>query len=235
MELAKKELLLEGLDCANCAMKIENEVKKINGVTSCTVNFATTMMQIETAAGDEGPVMEEAIKRVNKLEPHIKVKEFKKKVSRGSARARLEAAAAQGSTSTSSHGSHTHGEGAACCSHDHAEASPSHDHAGHNHNHSHGHEHEHEHGEEDDGHGLSHGNENTTRMIARLLASGAILAAGILAPVSGLAELAIFVAAYVIIGGDIVWRALRNIVRGRVFDENFLMAIATIGAFAPQQ
>ncbi len=242
MELAKKELLLEGLDCANCAMKIENEVKKINGVTSCTVNFATTMMHIETAAGNEVPVMEEAIKRVNKLEPHIKVKEFKKKVSRGSARARLEAAAAQSSTSTGSHGSHTHGEGEACCGHDHAEANHSHDHAGHTHDHAgHGHEdahkHGHEHGEDedDDGHGHSHGNENTTRMVARLLTSGAVLAAGILAPVSGLAELAIFVAAYVIIGGDIVWRALRNIVHGRVFDENFLMAIATIGAFATQQ
>lgn len=252
MELAKKELLLEGLDCANCAMKIENEVKKINGVTSCTVNFATTMMHIETAAGNEVPVMEEAIKRVNKLEPHIKIKEFKKKVSRGPARARMESAAAQGSISTGSRGSHTHGEGEACCGHAHDEANHSHDHAGHNHSHdhsehkhnhdhaghSHGHEqeHGHEHGdEEDDGHGHSHGNENTTRMIARLLTSGAVLAAGILAPVSGLAELAIFVAAYVIIGGDIVWRALRNIVRGRVFDENFLMAIATIGAFATQQ
>lgn len=252
MEVAKKELLLEGLDCANCAMKIENEVKKINGVTSCTVNFATTMMHIETAAGNEVPVMEEAIKRVNKLEPHIKIKEFKKKVSRGPARARMEAAAAQSSLSTGSHDSHTHGEGEACCGHDHDEANHSHDHAGHNHSHdhsehkhnhddaghSHGHEqeHGHEHGdEEDDGHGHSHGNENTTRMIARLLTSGAVLAAGILAPVSGLAELAIFVAAYVIIGGDIVWRALRNIVRGRVFDENFLMAIATIGAFATQQ
>jgi Zn2+/Cd2+-exporting ATPase len=228
MELAKKELLLEGLDCANCAMKIENEVKKINGVTSCTVNFATTMMHIETAAGNEAPVMEEAIKRVNKLEPHIKVKEFKKKVSRGSAKARVEAAAAQDSASVSPHSGHSHGD--ACCSHDHAD----HDHSN-KQNHGHAHEHGHDHEDEDDGHGHSHGNENTTRMIARLLASGAILAAGILAPVSGLAELAIFVAAYVIIGGDIVWRALRNIVRGRVFDENFLMAIATIGAFATQQ
>ncbi|MBL2347254.1 heavy metal translocating P-type ATPase, partial [Klebsiella pneumoniae] len=41
--------------------------------------------------------------------------------------------------------------------------------------------------------------------------------------------------AYVLIGGDIVWRAVRNITRGQVFDENFLMAIATLGAFAIQQ
>lgn len=37
---------------------------------------------------------------------------------------------------------------------------------------------------------------------------------------------------YLLIGGDVVWRALRNIARGRLFDENFLMTVATIGAFA---
>lgn len=39
-------------------------------------------------------------------------------------------------------------------------------------------------------------------------------------------------AAYFIVGGEVVWSAARNIVRGQVFDENFLMALATIGAFA---
>ena len=44
----------------------------------------------------------------------------------------------------------------------------------------------------------------------------------------------IFLAAFLIIGGDVIWKALRNIVRGRIFDENFLMLIATVGAFALQ-
>ncbi|WP_425331879.1 cation transporter, partial [Paenibacillus sonchi] len=35
----RRQWMLEGLDCANCAMKIENKVKKIEGVTSCSVNF----------------------------------------------------------------------------------------------------------------------------------------------------------------------------------------------------
>ena len=43
---------------------------------------------------------------------------------------------------------------------------------------------------------------------------------------------ALFVIAYVIVGGEVVWKACRHIVRGKVFDENFLMSIATIGAFA---
>lgn len=45
-------------------------------------------------------------------------------------------------------------------------------------------------------------------------------------------SLALFFASYIIVGGDVVLRAGRNIVRGNVFDENFLMSIATIGAFA---
>ena len=41
----------------------------------------------------------------------------------------------------------------------------------------------------------------------------------------------LFLVSYTIVGGDVVLRALRNIIRGKVFDENFLMSIATIGAF----
>ncbi len=44
-------------------------------------------------------------------------------------------------------------------------------------------------------------------------------------------KLALFLIAYVIIGGDIVIKAVKNIIHGEVFDENFLMSIATIGAF----
>ncbi|GHV27082.1 cadmium-translocating P-type ATPase [Spirochaetia bacterium] len=49
---------------------------------------------------------------------------------------------------------------------------------------------------------------------------------------SGSLELAVFLAAYVLIGGEVLLRAAKNIARGQVFDENFLMSIATIGAFA---
>lgn len=44
-------------------------------------------------------------------------------------------------------------------------------------------------------------------------------------------SLAAFLVAYFIIGGDVLWRAGRNILRGKIFDENFLMSLATIGAF----
>ncbi|MEY8353076.1 heavy metal translocating P-type ATPase [Lachnospiraceae bacterium 54-53] len=48
--------------------------------------------------------------------------------------------------------------------------------------------------------------------------------AGFMAPL-------LFAVSYVITGGDIVWKAIRNILRGKVFDENFLMTVATVGAF----
>ncbi|SHJ55949.1 Cd2+/Zn2+-exporting ATPase [Hathewaya proteolytica DSM 3090] len=48
-------------------------------------------------------------------------------------------------------------------------------------------------------------------------------------------SMALFMASYVIVGIDVVWGAIKNIVRGHVFDENFLMAIATIGAIAIKQ
>ncbi len=49
------------------------------------------------------------------------------------------------------------------------------------------------------------------------------------------AEFVLFLASYIIVGGDVVLSALRNISKGHVFDENFLMSVATIGAFAIRQ
>jgi Cd2+/Zn2+-exporting ATPase len=46
------------------------------------------------------------------------------------------------------------------------------------------------------------------------------------------AELGLFLASYLLVGGDVLFRALKNISRGQVFDENFLMSLATLGAFA---
>jgi Cd2+/Zn2+-exporting ATPase len=65
-----------------------------------------------------------------------------------------------------------------------------------------------------------------------------IMGAGVALFILGLAldfpapwQLAVFIGAYLLIGGDVVLRALRNISKGQIFDENFLMAIASIGAF----
>lgn len=51
-------------------------------------------------------------------------------------------------------------------------------------------------------------------------------------PVEGIYRLLLFIIPYLVIGYDVLWSALRNIFHGQIFDEKFLMAIATIGAFA---
>jgi len=62
---------------------------------------------------------------------------------------------------------------------------------------------------------------------------GSLILAGVLLfPLEGYILLALYLATYVLIGGDILLRALKNLFRGRLFDENFLMSLATIGAFA---
>ncbi|MGN0442225.1 MAG: heavy metal translocating P-type ATPase [Acutalibacteraceae bacterium] len=73
--------------------------------------------------------------------------------------------------------------------------------------------------------------------IARLASGAAVYVAGIVLTyffpdVNGYITLGVLVLAYIILGADVVMRALKNILKGRVFDENFLMTISTVGAFA---
>ena len=68
------------------------------------------------------------------------------------------------------------------------------------------------------------------KMLLRIVASGALLILVSLLSLSGPARLAAFLVPYLLIGWDILWKAGRNIAHGQVFDENFLMALATVGA-----
>ena len=70
------------------------------------------------------------------------------------------------------------------------------------------------------------------KMLSRILITAVMLAALHFLPVTGWLRLALYLAAYVIIGYDILKKAGQGILNGRVFDENFLMAVATVGAFA---
>ena len=65
---------LEGLDCANCAAKIENAVKKLAGVTTASVNFVTTKMVIEAEDARIDEVVKSAHDIVRKFEPDVVVK-----------------------------------------------------------------------------------------------------------------------------------------------------------------
>ena len=70
------------------------------------------------------------------------------------------------------------------------------------------------------------------KMLSRILITAVMLAALHFLPVAGWLRLALYLAAYGIIGYDILKKAGQGILNGRVFDENFLMAVATVGAFA---
>ncbi|EKB0687384.1 cadmium-translocating P-type ATPase [Enterococcus faecalis] len=74
-------------------------------------------------------------------------------------------------------------------------------------------------------------NPNKNRLIRIIIAFVLFLALIIIKPSNNWVALASYLVVYVLIGGDIVKRAVTNIFRGEVFDENFLMSVATIGAF----
>ena len=70
------------------------------------------------------------------------------------------------------------------------------------------------------------------RMLIRVIVSAVLFAVCMLLPLTGWVRLLVFLAPYGVIGWDVLWRAVRNIAHGQVFDENFLMALATVGALA---
>lgn len=69
-------------------------------------------------------------------------------------------------------------------------------------------------------------------MLARIIIAAVMTLALLLIDLTGWLRLALYLVVYLIIGGDILKKAWKGIVNGRVFDENFLMAVATVGAFA---
>ncbi|HFD0861214.1 heavy metal translocating P-type ATPase [Enterococcus faecium] len=153
-----KSYRLEGLDCANCAMKIEKGVQKINGVKEATVNFTSGKLTIDAEEDHLATIEQETKKVVKELEPDVKVTEIdKEKVS-------------------------------------------------------------------------EHGNEKERNKLFRILFSLAGIALLLLFDFNEPIRLIGYLLIYLLIGYDVVKKAVMNIVKGKIFDENFLMSVATIGA-----
>ena len=153
-----KSYRLEGLDCANCAMKIEKGVQQIDGVKEATVNFTSGKLTIDVAEDRLATVEQETKKVVRELEPDVKVTEIdKEKVS-------------------------------------------------------------------------EHGNEKERNTLIRILFSLAGIAVLLLFDFNEPIRLIGYLLIYLLIGYDVVKKAVMNIVKGQIFDENFLMSVATIGA-----
>ena len=164
----KKELTLEGLDCANCTSKIETNVKCIKGVESASVNFATKKLLLEVSSEEEyHSIFEEVNIVVKKIEPNVKIvaeDEKKKQVN----------------------------------------SSP------------------------DEG-------KNNKKIPIKLIIGAVLFGIAIVFKFSTTIEFILFFISYVLVGGEVLLKAGRNILKGHVFDENFLMSIATIGAFSIKQ
>lgn len=156
------QLTLEGLNCANCARKIEEKVGKMEGVKESNLNFTTTTLNVKLERKvKEEHAINEIKKIVEALEPHVKVE---KKVS--------------GKTNI----------------------------------------------------------QKAKFEVKPTLIIGAVLYLfAVIGDFQGTLGVILFGASYLLIGGEVVLTAIKNIAKGQVFDENFLMTVATIGAFTINQ
>lgn len=209
----EKKFLLEGLDCANCANKIESKINKLESIEEATINFSTATLILDIKDGYEYDVVVDEIKSiVKKLEPGVIVSE---KVGKGSEK--MNNSKCSGGTCKVDDGSHEQGH-----SHNH-----SHEHGTHNNEQSEKNKHD------EEAHSHSHSSQGFKIKDNMTLIIGAIIyVAALITKDSGILSVVLFLVSYLLIGGKVVLTALRNIIRGEVFDENFLMTVATVGAFA---
>lgn len=70
----KKKFILEGLECANCAAKMEDAINKLDGVKEATVNFMTQKLVIDAADGKMPAIVQAAEKIIKDLEPETTMK-----------------------------------------------------------------------------------------------------------------------------------------------------------------
>ncbi|MDO4486222.1 MAG: heavy metal translocating P-type ATPase [Bacillota bacterium] len=166
----EKIYILEGLDCANCAAKMESKIQELPGIHEANLVFATKQLKI--VADDPDSLVPQMQKICSSIEGQVELVPKEKSIS------------SEASQNLSASG---HGE-------------------------------------------KGFWRSNSADIIS--IAAGALLfAVGLIADMSFYLTLAVCGAAYLILGWNVLFTAVRNICRGQVFDENFLMAIATVAAF----
>ena len=177
------KLLLEGLDCANCAAKIESRVNALEEVEEASLNFSSNTLAISPKDTTNLDLIKKKVEEiVIKLEPHVKVKEVLSSETTVKSNIQINKTEDR-----------------------------------HNEEH-HDHEHSHE--------GFD------TKELIKLVIGIIFYGIGFFFKGIPYVEIVAFGISYIIVGGEVLLTALKNIKNGEVFDENFLMTIATIGAFA---
>lgn len=213
MNKNETKLILSGLTCASCANKIETRVNDLEGVKEANLNFTTSTLTIEGDGNKElSDIILKAKEIIKKLEPEVKVfhKDNENVVVENVNICTSKACSVENHSSHEEHG-HT-----------------SKDEHSHSHEHSHEDSHEHSHGHS---HDHSHSEAITLKENLRLIIGAIIFAVAVFLDRESMVTLALFIVSYLLIGGNVILTAVKNILRGEVFDENFLMTIATLGAF----
>ena len=260
-KVIRVDFLLNNLNCAHCAEKINDKVGKLAYVENSNMNFVAKKLSVFAKAGDiTKQHMSEIAKMIHETESGLTVSLLKNKVvgalefdNKGNivesgnttrkGRADLNVLYANRNNSEEHH--HEHGESCGCGEH--------------HHDHDHGeecgcgeHHHDHDHGEEcgcGEHHHHDHDHEEIkpkkvekpkekkeiNKDLIKIIIGVFVYAFGIYEMAvgnTGTFGVVVFLAAYILIGGDVLLKAAKNLFRGQVMDENFLMSIATIGAIA---
>ena len=244
-----KVYLLKGLDCPNCSAKIEKEVGELGGVASSTVNLMNQTLTVQAGTSVAASLLDTVTTIVHSHEPDVEVSEktepavTKVYLLKGldcpncSAKIEKEVGELDGVTSSTVNLMNQTltvqaGTSVAASLLDTVTTIV------------HSHEPDVEVSEKQleatapvkkDEKAAVYNDEDKKRTI-RLAVGAVVYAIGmaltVFAKLPTLAELAFLIVAYVILGWDVVWQAVKNITRGQVFDEHFLMSVSTIGAFA---
>lgn len=245
-KVIRVDFLLNNLNCAHCAEKINDKVTKLAYVENSNMNFVAKKLSVFAKARDiTKQHMSEIAKIIHETESGLTVSLLKNKVvgalefdNKGNivesgnttrrGRTDLNVLYANRKNNSDEH-HHEHGESCGCGEHHH-----DHDHGeecgcG-------GHHHDHEH-EEIKPKKVEKPKEKKeiNKDLIKIIIGVFVYAFGIYEMAvgnTGTFGVVVFLAAYILIGGDVLLKAAKNLFRGQVMDENFLMSIATIGAIA---
>lgn len=203
MESKRLKLSLNGLDCANCAGKIEKIVSEFPEVKEASLNFSFKLLIVKYDGNIEESYMIYKITKVVKdLEPQVEVVKYS--ISQSNSKFRNTASVCR----------------EACCTTDGS------------HGCSDGHEHNHNNKSTKDGQANKRKEESKFVVFFK---ENFRLIFGIVFFIVGMIfdeNAPLLLVSYILVGGEVLLSAFRNIIKGKIFDENFLMSIATIGAIA---
>ena len=219
--MKKKVYDIENLDCANCAAKMEAKFNAHPQVQEAVITFSTK--QLRLTAEDPDALLPELISLARTVESGVIILPRDGDVHNPEAQPHGCGCGHQHDHECSC-GHHDHDHACSCGHHDHDHECACGHHHEHGHEcacgHQHGHPHHHAHGEQTEKKQLLYG--IYCFVIALLLRQTDTLSA---------VSFAAFVLSYAILGREILTTAWKNLTKGHVMDENFLMSVATIGAF----